>query len=265
MKRPGPRAVSRGAFIVLALVIAYFVFGDLALSMMLTSNLLVILVVLLVIVSAIALPFIDKAFGDKLPFLSTWPSPPANSRVRRVLGAGGSNSSYSIWRASTKREITASVSFLFTPFLVLVAIGGIVSLFRPVSSSYFSMVSYTLFGGCIFPGLLGMAFRLRKRYDLKNVLFAIGLFSPINALLLITTFFLVMLLNGNTLGDSTSYLLFICGFGVFFTAIFTLTYFAAKDPLPAPAFTYRPLYLRAEIALAIASYAAVALIILLTS
>ena len=145
MKRPGPRAVSRGALIVLALVLAYFVFGAVTLGMLLTSNWLMILV-MLVIVAAIAVPFIDKAFGDKLPFLSTWPTPSANSRVRRVLGAGGSNSSYSIWRASTKREITVSVSFLFAPFLILVAIGGILSLFRPVSSSYFSMVSYTLFG-----------------------------------------------------------------------------------------------------------------------
>ena len=80
MKRPGPRAVSRGAFIVLALVLTYFVFGGLSLAMMLTSNLLVILMVL-VIVAAIAVPFIDKAFGDKLPFLSTWPTPSANSGV----------------------------------------------------------------------------------------------------------------------------------------------------------------------------------------
>ena len=110
-----------------------------------------------------------------------------------------------------------------------------------------------------------MAFRLRKRYDLKNVLIAIGLFSPINAILLIATFFLIWMLNGNTLGDSSSYLLLFCCFGVFFTAVFALTYFAAKDPSPAPAFTYRPLYLRTEFALAIASYAAVTLIILLTS
>ena len=74
MKKLGSRAASRGAFIVLVLLVAYLALGGIALATTLTSNWLASLAVL-VIVSAIAIPFIDMAFGDKLPFLSSWPTP----------------------------------------------------------------------------------------------------------------------------------------------------------------------------------------------
>ena len=263
MKKPGSKAVSRAAILVLALLVAYFAFGGIALATALTSNWLAILVAL-VIVSAIAIPFIDIAFGDKLPFLRNWPTPPTNAKIRRILSVGGSNSRYSVWRASTKRELVISASLSFAPFFILVAIGGILSLFRPVNPLYFRIALYTLIACAIVPGSIGVGFRLRKRYSLKSALIAIGLFSPINALLIFATFSLLMTLQGNSLSVSADLLPLICGFSIFFTAITTLLFSTARDMPAPPEFTYRLSYVRAEYAASTASYAAILVVFLLS-
>ena len=263
MKKPGSKAASRAAIIVLALLVAYFAFGGIALATALTSNWLGILVVL-VIISAIAILFIDIAFGDKLPFLRSWPSPSTNAKIRRILSAGGSNSSYNMWKASTKKDFIVSTLISFAPFLILTAIGGVLSLFKPVSPAYFRVALYTLLAGSIVPGSFGVGFRLRKRYSLKSALIAIGLFSPINALLIFATFSLLMFLQGNSLSVSADLLPLICGFSTFFTVIMTLLFSTARDVPAPPDFTYRLSYVRAEYAASTASYAAILVVFLLS-
>ena len=143
------------------------------------------------------------------------------------------------------------------------AIGGILSLFRPVNPAYFRIALYTLLTGSIVPGSIGVVFRLRKRYNLKSALIAIGLFSPINALSIFATFSLLMILDGSSLQDSASSLTLICGFSIFFTAMLTLLFSTVKDPPPPPESSYRLSYVRTEYAISVASYAAIGAILLL--
>lgn len=263
MKKPGSKAASRAAIIVLALLVAYFAFGGIALATALTRNLLALLVVL-VIVSALVIPFLDIAFGDKLPFLRSWPTPSSNAKIRRTLSVGGSNSRNSLWRASTKKDLIISALISVAPFLVLISIGGILSLFRPVNPLYFRVALYTLLAGSIVPGSFGVGFRLRKKYNLKSALIAIGLFSPINALMILTTFSLLITLQGNSLSVSAELMPLICGFSIFFTAIMTLLFSTARDMPAPPDFTYRLSYMRTEYAASTASYAAILVVFLLS-
>lgn len=76
MNRPVPKALSRAAFIVAALLVAYLIFS--ALSLVIGRGNWILILVTVAIIVAFAIPFIDKAFGDKafgdkLPFLSNWP------------------------------------------------------------------------------------------------------------------------------------------------------------------------------------------------
>ena len=262
MDRPVPKALSRAAIIVAVILVGYFILSALSLAIPSGNWILILLTVLLVL--AIGIPFMDKAFGDKLPFLRSWPSPSTNAKIRRILSAGGSNSSYNMWKASTKKDFIVSTLISFAPFLILTAIGGVLSLFKPVSPAYFRIALYTLIACAIVPGSFGVGFRLRKRYSLKSALIAIGLFSPINALLIFATFSLLMILQGNSLSVSADLMPLICGFSIFFTAIMTLLFSTARDMPAPPEFTYRLSYVRAEYAASTASYAAILLVFLLS-
>ena len=262
MDRPVPKALSRAAIIVAVILVGYFILSALSLAIPSGNWILILLTVLLVL--AIGIPFMDKAFGDKLPFLRSWPSPSTNAKIRRILSAGGSNSSYNMWKASTKKDFIVSTLISFAPFLILTAIGGVLSLFKPVSPAYFRVALYTLLAGSIVPGSFGVGFRLRKRYSLKSALIAIGLFSPINALLIFATFSLLMFLQGNSLSVSADLLPLICGFSTFFTVIMTLLFSTARDVPAPPDFTYRLSYVRTEYAVSIASYAAILVVFLLS-
>ena len=262
MKKPVPKALSRAAIIVAVILVGYFILSALSLAIPSGNWILILLTVLLVL--AIGIPFMDKAFGDKLPFLRSWPTPSTNPKIRRILSVGGSNSRYSLWRASTKKELIISALTSVAPFLVLISIGGILSLFRPVNPLYFRVALYTLLAGSIVPGSFGVGFRLRKRYSLKSALIAIGLFSPINALLIFATFSLLMILQGNSLSVSADLMPLICGFSIFFTAIMTLLFSTARDMPAPPDFTYRLSYVRTEYAASTASYAAILVVFLLS-
>ena len=265
MRRAMRGVASRGAFIASALIFAYFFLGAIALGRLLTDNWFAILMILVIALS-VAVPFIDKAFGDKLPFLRLLPTPSANAKIRRILSAGSSNSNYDPLRASTKKEVIIGASFFVAPFLILMAIGAILSLFRPISDTYFNVAFATLYGAAILPGFFGTAFRLRKKFDLKNTLAAIIIFAPINALLIITIFLLNIALDGDGFRVSKDLLPFLSAVSLFITVMFTaLIYLRKNDAAPAPAFTTHPIYPAAEIGLCAASLATLAVLFLLAS
>ena len=71
--------------------------------------------------------------------------------------------------------------------------------------------------------------------------------------------------DGETFRISSSTVWVTLFFGIFMTALATLLYRVGITPAPAPAFTAHPLYRRIEIAVSIASLAAIATIMLFAS
>ena len=65
-RNPIPKSISRAAFIVAAILVGFFVPSALYLLISSDNWLLILLAAFLVL--CIAIPFFDKAFGDKIPF-----------------------------------------------------------------------------------------------------------------------------------------------------------------------------------------------------
>ena len=113
----------------------------------------------------------------------------------------------------------------------------------------------------------GLVFRLRVKYDLKSALLAIAIHSPMVTFAVMVWWTLLMPFarDGETLRISWFTVWVTLFFGIFMTALATLLYRVGITPAPAPAFTAHPLYRRIEIAVSIASLAAIATIMLFAS
>ena len=267
MNRPVPRALTRAAFIIAAILVAYLVVSMLWLVIGGDNWILILFAAVLVL--AIAIPLFDKAFGDKLPFLSNWPTPAANSRIRHYISILALRD-YSPKTATTRKQVI--VSLLIAPIaglLVAVALYA-VSLFRPLSEFGEDLVKtilWTSLGLSLFYiALHGLTFRLRVKYDLKSALLAIAIYSPILILTLMVWMLLMPLLrDADTLRVSRFIIWAALFFGIFMSAFATLLHRVGIDPVPAPAFTTHRIYQRAEIAASLASLAAVAAAFLLWS
>ena len=262
MKKPGSKAASRAAIIVLALLVAYFAFGGIALTTALTSNWLGILVVL-AIVSAIAIPFIDIAFGDKLPFHSNWSTLATNSRIRHFLGFLFSRNK-SPQTAKTGKQVAVSMLWIYSPFLALLALAGAVSLFRPVSDTLATLPGFAFMGSTATAATQFLSFRLSMKYDLKSAFLAIAIYAPV--VIVATSASLVWheILDDGPFRIPRDLFLFVCCFGIFITALMALLPFR-KQAATAPTFTAHYLYRRAEIATSLASLTAASVIFLLSS
>ena len=152
MNRHFPRALSLAAIIVAAIFVGYFILAALSLGIQTRSWILLSAVAVLILV--FGLPFLDKAFGDKLSFLRTWPTSTINARIRRILGPrfGFMGTSTSFSNPQTGKRIAANVIWVFSIFLTLLAISGATSLFdRPVSDTLANLL------GTTFMASLGMA------------------------------------------------------------------------------------------------------------
>ncbi|MXY46901.1 MAG: hypothetical protein F4Y44_07940 [Chloroflexi bacterium] len=180
MNRPVPRALSRAALIIAAILLAYFIFS--ALSVFIGRGSWILVLLTAVVILAFAIPFLDKAFGDKLPFIRNWPTTAANSRIRHYIGVLALRN-YSPKTATTRKQVI--VSLLFTPMACLLVAAALytASLFRPLSEFGEDLVR-TLLWTSLGLSLLNTAhhcltFRLRVKYDLKSALLAFAMYSPI--------------------------------------------------------------------------------------
>ena len=262
------RMLSRGAFIFLVILGGYFLVSTLWLTILSGHWILSLLVVVFFL--ALALPFLDKAFGDRLPFLSTWPTPAANSRIRHYLSVLALRD-YSPRTATTHKQVAVSLLIVPLSLLVIIAAMYTAALFFPLSefgetwgrTSRWISLGMALF----YLALNGLVFRLRVKYDLKSALLAIAIHSPMVtfAVMMWWTLFMPFARDGETFRISSSTVWVTLFFGIFMTALLTLLYRVGITPAPAPAFTAHPLYRRIEIAVSIASLSAIAIIMLFAS
>ena len=268
MKRPSSKVLSRGATIFLVILGGYILVSILSLTIP-SGNWFMSLVVV-VIVLAFALPFFDKAFGDKLPFLSTWPTPASNSRIRHYLSVLALRD-YSPRTATTHKQV--AISLLIAPLSLLAIIAAMytAALFFPLSEFGENLgrtLLWTSLGLSLFYlAFHGLVFRLRVKYDLKSALLAIAIHSPIVTFAIMAWWALLMPFarEGEAFRVSWFTVWVTLFFGIFNTALLTLLYRVGITPAPAPAFTAHPLYRRIEIAVSIASLAAIAIIMLFAS
>ena len=249
------RMLSRGAFIFLVILGGYFLVSTLWLTILSGHWILSLLVVVFFL--ALALPFLDKAFGDRLPFLSTWPTPAANSRIHHYLSVLALRD-YSPRTATTHKQV--AISLLIAPLSLLAIIAAMytAALFFTLSEfgeNLGKTLLWTSLGMSLFYlALHGLAFRLRVKYDVKSALLAIAIHSP----MVILTVMMWMLMmpfarNGETFRVSWFTVWVTLFFGLFMTALLTLLHRVGITPAPAPAFTANPLYRRIEIAVSIPS------------
>ncbi len=178
MNRPVPKALSRAAFIIAAILVAYLILS--ALSLFIGRGNWILILLTGAIILAFAIPFIDRAFGDKFPILSQWPTRSMNARIRRVLGLrffGGDNS---FNNPQTGKQVAVNLLWAFSLFLLLLAVVGIrLLLGRTVSDTLANLLGTAFMASTSLAAVQFMAIRLNKRYDLKSVLLAIAIYAPI--------------------------------------------------------------------------------------
>ena len=268
MKRPSSKVLSRGATILFVILGIYILLSILSLTIP-SGNWFLSLVVV-VIVLAFALPFLDKAFGDKLLFLRTWPTPAANSRIRHYLSVLALRD-YSPRTATTHKQVAISLLIAPLSLLAIVAAMYTTALFSPLSERAedwgrsFRWISLGM--SLFYLAFHGLVFRLRVKYDLKSALLALAIHSPMVTLAVMAWWTLLMPFarDGETFRISSSTVWVTLFFGIFMTALATLLYRVGLTPAPAPTFTAHPLYRCIEIAVSIASLAAIATIMLFAS
>ena len=262
------RMLSHGAFIFLVILGVYFLVSTLWLTIL--SGSWIISLVVVVLFLSLALLFLDKAFGDKLPFLSTWPTPAANSSIRHYLSVLALRD-YSPRTATTHKQVAISLLIAPLSLLAIVAAMYTAALFSPLSERAedwgrsFRWISLGM--SLFYLAFHGLVFRLRVKYDLKSALLALAIHSPMVTLAVMAwwTLFMPFARDGETFRISSSTVWVTLFFGIFMTALATLLYRVGITPAPAPAFTAHPLYRRIEIAVSIASLAAIATIMLFAS
>ena len=268
MKRPSSKVLSRGATIFLVILGVYFLVSTLWLTIL--SGSWIISLVVVVLFLPLALLFLDKAFGDKLPFLSTWPTPAANSRIRHYLSVLALRD-YSPRTARTHKQVAISLLIAPLSLLAIVAAMYTAALFFPLSERAedwgrsFRWISLGM--SLYYLAFHGLVFRLRVKYDLKSALLAIAIHSPMVTLAIMAWWALLMPFarEGETFRVSWFTVWVTLFFGIFMTALLTLLHRVGITPAPAPAFTAHPLYRRIEIAASIVSLAAIATIMLFAS
>ena len=264
MNRPVPRAISRAAFIAAAILIAYLIFS--ALSLFIGRGSWIPALATVAIILAFAIPFVDRAFGDKLPFLGNWPTTSINARIRRILGhryLGGGNS---FNNPQTGKQVAVNLLWVFSIFLFLLAVTGIrLLLGRPISDTLANILGAVFMSSAAMAAFQFMALRLRAKYDLRSVLQAIAIYAPMTMVAI--GLFLVWgeIIDNDSIRISRGIMLFPLCASIVLTALMALIHNRRKSDAPVPTFTTHPYYKRAEIAVSIAAIAAVSTIFLFSS
>ena len=264
MNRSVPRALSRAAFIVATLLVAYLIFS--AFSLVIGRGNWILVLLTAVIILAFAIPFLDKALGDKLLFLSQWPTRSINARIRRILGVrflGGGNS---FNNPQTGKQVAVNMLWAFSIFLFLLAVVGVrLLLGRPISDALANLLGTAFMLSTGMAAFQFMAIRLNVKYDLESVLLAIAIYAPTIMLAFSASMVWQEIIDDDPFRISRGLFLFMCCFAIIMTTLITLLDGVRKSANPNPPFTTHLLYQRAEITVSVVSFTAVAIIFLLSS
>ena len=263
MNRHVPRGLSRAALVVAAIFVGYFVLGALSLGIQTRSWILLSAVAILIL--AFGLPFLDKAFGDKFSFLRTWPTSTINARIRHLLRLTGWNTSFN--NPQTGRKVAVSIFWVFSIFLILLAIAGLrLLLGRTVSDTLASLLGTTFMASAGMAASHFMSLRLGTKYDYRSALLALAIYVPIFMMAISAYIVWDAIIDDDPFRIRRDFFLqFVCGFGVILTVVMLLLCFLRKPVGPAPAFTANSQYQRAEITVSVASLAAVAILFFISS
>ena len=180
MNRHVARALSRASLIIAVIFVAYFVLS--ALSLGIQTGSWILLSALAVLILAFGLPFLDKAFGDKLSFLRTWPTSTINAKMRRVLSfrisfLGGNTS---LNNPQNGKQVAANIAIVFSLFLILLVIVGVRLLFgRTVSDTLANLLGTTFMASLGMAAFQFMSLRLNIRSGLRSTLLAVAIYTPI--------------------------------------------------------------------------------------
>ena len=259
MKRPVPRGLARGAFIILVILGVYVVSSALSLGLGRGNWLLVLAATLFIL--AISLPYFNRRFGDKLPILNTLGNIMKSSVYRRYLGPILSEN-VSPSTVQTGRQATIGALAFYSPFIVLLAVAGALSIFRPVSEELTRLLGYAFFAGSFTVAYYFLTLRLRMPYNLTSTIAAIAIYAPIFTLVLGSLLMRRELWDDDPFRPSLILILITCCCGILMTTLLAFSRRYRNNSAPVPAFTYRPPYLRTEIAISLASIAAIALLLL---
>ena len=258
MKQPVPRGLSRTAFIIVVILGGYVAFSAISLGLA-TGNWLLVLLTTLAVLSS--LPYINRRFGDKLPILNTLGKFTKSSGYRRYLGPILSEN---VAPKTVQTGMQAAIGALTfgSPFILILAVAGALSIFHPVPAELKFWLVISFFVGSIAIASFFMTIRLRMPYNLTSAISAIVIYAPIFTIALGSQVMQRDLLRDDAFRPSLILILFVCCCGILITSLFAFSKGFRKNFAPAPAFISHPLYQRIEIALSIASYTAIMLLLL---
>ena len=224
-----------------------------------------ILVLLSAAVAVLGLLWLlDKRFRNRFPFLTTLPSRSMNDRIRHRMRLLFSRNEPS-GTAQTGRQVAVATLWLCSPFIFILALAGIISLFRPVSANLMNLVGQSLAFSTVTAALNLMTLRLKRKPDLISHILSVAIYVPI-VMSLISIFPLWTSRTDDDPFHISRDLIILGYWGAFgITISFALIHLIRKPTAPAPAFTTHPLYRRIEMATSLASLAIVAIIWLLSS
>ena len=267
MNRHFPRALSRAAIIVAVIVVGYFILAALSVGIQTRSWILLSAVAALILV--FGLPSLDKAFGDKLSFLRTWPTSTINARIRRILGPmfGFLGTSTFFSNPQTGKQVALNMIWVFLIFLILLAISGARLLFgRPVSDTLASLLGTTFMASLGMAALQFMSLRLGTKYDYRSFLLTLAIYLPIFMMAITTSIVWNAIIDDDPFRIRRDFFLqFVCGFGIILTVAMLLLRFLRRPAGPAAAFSANPRFQRAEMAVSVASLAGVAIVFFISS
>ena len=295
MKQPVPRGLSRTAFIIVVILGGYVAFSAISLGLG-TGNWLLVLLTTLAVLSS--LPYINRRFGDKLPILNTLGKFTKSSGYRRYLGPILSEN---VAPKTVQTGMQAAIGALTfgSPFILILAVAGALSIFHPVPAELKFWLVISFFVSSMTMAIFFMTIRLRMPYNLTSAISAIVIYAPIFTIALGSQVMQRDLLRDDAFRPSLILILFVCccPSGQFILTIMPYNsdtivdlvcdrarqpsgcrseglqnpyapaclHFPSgfrKNSAPAPAFISHPLYQRIEIALSIASYTAIMLLLL---
>ena len=259
MKQPVPQGLSRTAFIIVVILGGYVAFSAISLGLGTGDWPLVLLTTLAVL--SISLPYINRRFGDKLPILNTLGKFTKSSGYRRYLGP---ILSQNVAPKTVQTGTQAAIGALTfgSPFILILAVAGALSIFHPVPAELKFWLVISFFVGSIAIASFFMTIRLRMPYNLTSAISAIVIYAPIFTIALGSQVMQRDLLRDDAFRPSLILILFVCCCGILITSLFAFSKGFRKNFAPAPAFISHPLYQRIEIALSIASYTAIMLLLL---
>ena len=257
---------ARWPYLVLALILAYAILSLVPPSIW-ADNVAAVALALGVMAAAIIVYF--GWLRGRLGFLSSWPNPEVNARVRRILTLGD----YSPRTARTPKQV--ALSLLILPLIAFLAAVLGVSLAHVLSGDGLSGVretapgmGVTFFLGAVLLGPVfhGLIFRLRAKYDLRSAVLSIAMYLPIFITLMTLLFHLGWFLvvdDQDFLTISLDEMIIPTYFGALTCVLTVLLFRVGISPAPAPTLTTYRLYRMSERVTLLVSLTLLAMIMIL--